>query len=234
MADSTLLLKSIPDVPFPAAGEVPALGIEEEIVDLSEFGLLCDSKYWEQGIPGSLEKCYARKSVAWLLGKAQSLLPDDCRFLIYDAYRPIAVQQSLWDMYRSVVSNENPGLSADDIDKKTSHFVSKPSYNPSYPSLHNTGGAVDLTIIDKYGNPLDMGTEFDDFTEYANTAYFEHTDNEIVKQNRRLLYYVMTEVGFVNLPSEWWHYEYGSKFWGYFTKNAPIYKGADFTEKSMR
>ena len=36
---------------------------------------------------------------------------------------------------------------------------------------------------------------------------------------------VMTEVGFTNFPSEWWHFDYGDEKWGLFTDNAPIYGG---------
>jgi D-alanyl-D-alanine dipeptidase len=35
----------------------------------------------------------------------------------------------------------------------------------------------------------------------------------------------MIQAGFTNLPSEWWHYDYGTKFWGYFTGNDALYKG---------
>jgi D-alanyl-D-alanine dipeptidase len=35
----------------------------------------------------------------------------------------------------------------------------------------------------------------------------------------------MISAGFTNLPSEWWHYDYGTKFWAYFTGNKALYKG---------
>ena len=40
-----------------------------------------------------------------------------------------------------------------------------------------------------------------------------------------MLYNVMLQSGFTNLPSEWWHYDYGTKFWGYYKKKDALYKG---------
>ena len=34
-----------------------------------------------------------------------------------------------------------------------------------------------------------------------------------LQKNRLMLYYAMTEAGFINSPSEWWHYSYGDKEW---------------------
>ena len=127
-------------------------------------------------------------------------------------------------------SRKNRILQTKNWTKKTSFFVSKPSYDENNPSLHNTGGAVDLTIITNDGYALNMGTLFDDFTNRAWTNHFEDDYSEAetspeVRDNRRLLYETMINAGFTNLPSEWWHYDYGTKFWGYFTGKKALYKG---------
>lgn len=44
-------------------------------------------------------------------------------------------------------------------------------------------------------------------------------------KNRRILYNVTIAAGFTNLPSEWWHYDYGDKFWAYFKRCKAKYKG---------
>ena len=69
-----------------------------------------------------------------------------------------------------------------------------------------------------------MGTGFDAFSKKTNTVYYEGINNEI-RNNRRLLYYTMIKAGFTNLPSEWWHYDYGDRFWAYYTKKPAIYRG---------
>ena len=71
-----------------------------------------------------------------------------------------------------------------------------------------------------------MGTSFDSFKETAWSSYFEMNNSNIMaRENRRILYYAMIEAGFTNLPSEWWHYEYGTKFWSYFKGRPALYKG---------
>ena len=37
--------------------------------------------------------------------------------------------------------------------------------------------------------------------------------DEEARTNRRLLYWVMTEAGFANNPTEWWHYSWGDQLW---------------------
>lgn len=220
--------KPIPKVVFPSIGKFKVEGIEEPLVSLSELGFCVESSYYNQGIEGSYKDVYLRQTAAELLLKANSYLPNGYSLKVYDGYRPICVQQHLWDYYREQVAAkpENQGLTKEEIDFKTSFFVSKPSYDISQPSLHNTGGAIDVTIIDADGKELNMGTEFDDFSNKAWSNHFEeYADNEEIRNNRRLLYWTMLKAGFTNLPSEWWHFDYGTKFWGYFTGNTPLYEG---------
>ena len=89
-----------------------------------------------------------------------------------------------------------------------------PSSDPKKPSPHSTGGSVDVTILDESGIPLDMGTKFDDSSIASSTAYFEKVD-DIITENRRLLYHVMTEQGFTNYSEEWWHFDYGNQNWAW-------------------
>ena len=74
-----------------------------------------------------------------------------------------------------------------------------------------------------------MGSGFDEFTDRTHTAYYEINDggdrSRTIRENRKLLYHVMTESGFTNLPSEWWHYDYGDRFWAYYTKQPALYRG---------
>lgn len=232
--------KPIPNVEIPNISTYPINYNNEDIVSLSKAGFLVDSKYYKQGIIGAYKDVYARKTVVNMLKQAESLLPDNLIFKIYDGYRPWAVQNHLWHFYRQDVVNkmlkENPNLietelDEDEIDFKTLFFVSKPSKNVKLPALHNTGGAIDLTIVTKVGfHELNMGCLFDDFTNRAWSNHFEESYKDYenfteVRDNRRLLYNVMIESGFTNLPSEWWHYDYGDKFWAHYTGNIALYEG---------
>ena len=181
-------------------------------------------------LPGSSPVIRCRKTVFEMLEKAESILPEGLRFLVLDAYRAVDVQQALWDHYRAIFAAEHPDASPEELDRITLFCVARPSRDVLLPSLHNTGGAVDLTLIGADGKMLDMGTDFDEFTPRAWTCWYEDGEEGsgvdiTVRDNRRILYNVMTSAGFTNLPSEWWHYDYGDEKWALYTKNAPLYGG---------
>lgn len=223
---SAELSSPIPTVEFPSIHEFQMRAVDEDFVSLSSRGFLVSPQYYIKGVPGSYKDCYVRESLVPMLEKAEFLLPKGLRLLIYDAYRPICVQQRLWDYYYREVKRENPDASQEELERKTGFFISKPSYDIRLPSLHNTGGAIDLTICTESGFALNMGTVFDDFTNRAWTNHFESYEFSLeVRDNRRMLYNVMMEVGFTNLPSEWWHYDFGDKFWSYFKGKPVMYEG---------
>lgn len=204
--------------------------VAEPLVDIAAFHeprLRISMEYHRQGLPGATSRCLLRQSAADRLLQALVLLPPGFGFQIYDAWRPIQVQQALFDSYYQAVKNSPVGqsLSEEQLLDQVRRFVSIPSYDPMNPSVHNTGGAVDLTILDDQGYPLPMGTAFDDFTQAAHIDHFETHEGPAYRDNRRLLYACMTAVGFTNLPSEWWHYDYGTNFWSYYTGQPAIYTG---------
>lgn len=221
-----MAMSDIPASAFPDANTRWSSWLNEPVMSLSEAGFLVEPMYHLWNIPNALPDCYARMGVVQRLKKAEALLPDGMRFKIYDAYRPVEVQQALWDKYYAGVKQANPELDEAALEELTRQFVSKPSYDEENPSPHNTGGAVDLTIVTKSGHALNMGSCFDDFSNRTNTGYFENQEvHPEVRDNRRLLYGVMIQSGFTNLPSEWWHYDYGDAFWSFYTKKPAMYKG---------
>jgi D-alanyl-D-alanine dipeptidase len=110
--------------------------------------------------------------------------PEGIGIKIWDGYRPRAVQYLFWEIF------PNPVYIAD----------------PSSGSMHNRGGAVDLTLVDlATGGELAMPTEFDDFSVTASHTYSNLPDNVIA--NRELLKTVMTQVAGLKIyGAEWWHY----------------------------
>ncbi len=104
---------------------------------------------------------------------------------IFDAYRPYGATVKFYDKV-----------------KDTMYVASAYS-----GSRHNRGCAVDLTLISlKTSKPLDMPTGFDSFLEKAHSDYLKLPPSEI--KNRDLLIGVMAKYGFINLDSEWWHYDF--------------------------
>ncbi len=175
-------------------------------------GIVFEPKYYLDNIPGAISECYMRQEVLTRLYEAATLLPKGYSFKIFDAWRPYAVQKFLFDkQVKKIVENQEKNT--EEATNLACRYVSKPSLNVKTPFVHATGGAIDLTIVDENHQELNMGTGFDAFSGLAATDSFEQSDNEDVKRNRRLLYNVMIAVGFVNYPSEWWHYDFGDAFW---------------------
>lgn len=220
--------KAIPKTDFPSLGQLKNY-CEEDFISISEYfegAILIEPVYFNKNLFGSTDNCYVRLGVAKMLKKALEHLPKQLTFKVYDAWRPVTVQQSLYDSYYKIVAGIHQDWAKSDIEFETKKFVSAPSYDIENPSVHTTGGAIDLTICNiSDGSELDMGTAFDDFSPKTNTAFFENHVNEEVRNNRRLLYWAMISAGFTNLPTEWWHYDYGDSFWSFFTGKPAIYKG---------
>ena len=128
-------------------------------------------------------ECFLRlKTVEALVKANKEFLKQGLRIKLFDCYRPLDIQKKMW----AIVSN--PKYVAD----------------PSKGSIHNRGGAVDITLVDKSGKELDMGTDFDFFGIEASHTYSKLPQK--VKGNRRLLKKIMIANEFNSFDSEWWHY----------------------------
>lgn len=203
--------------------------VNEDLIDIKKhFGrhIAVMPQYYVQGIPGSINKCLARETVIAKLEIAMTALPKNLTFAIFDAWRPIAVQQYLFDDFYNKIKKENKNLDDDKLLALVTKYAALPSTDMNLPSPHNSGGALDLTLYDKKQKaPLNMGTKFDSLSEKAQTDYYETQGSDEVRVNRRLLYEVMINAGFTNLPSEWWHYDYGDSSWSYYTGKPMMYRG---------
>lgn len=193
-------------------------------LDLYPEKIINHPEYFIQGLKNSIPVCYTRVSIYEKLIKASEYLPKGYKFVIFDAYRPIELQQSLFDSYKAKLRKENPNLSEEELIKLTLNFVALPSIDETKPSPHNTGGAIDISICDDKGKLLEMGTYFDEMSDIANTRFFEEklergeklNDKEIeILKNRRLLFHLMNYFDFSNFTNEWWHYDYGDQLWAY-------------------
>lgn len=129
--------------------------------------------------------CYLHQDAEECLRKAvQFAKPLGFKLKIFDAFRPQAAQQKLWN------HTPDPVFVAD----------------PTRGSNHTRGIAVDLTLIDaRTGDELEMGTPFDDFTPSS-----FHSDLSIhadAQRNRKLLLGIMTVAGWDYYEKEWWHFQ---------------------------
>ncbi|MDQ7960933.1 MULTISPECIES: D-alanyl-D-alanine dipeptidase [Flavobacterium] len=128
-------------------------------------------------------ECYLRfKTVKALIKANQAFLKLGYKIKVYDCYRPLDVQKKMWAI------TPNPTYVAD----------------PAKGSIHNRGGAVDITLTDYSGNELDMGTGFDHFGPEA--AHDYKNISAEAATNRKILKEIMLKNGFRSFASEWWHY----------------------------
>ncbi len=126
-----------------------------------------------------------RASVAERLVAAQKFLrAHGFGLKIWDAYRPRAAQEQLWELTRKTT------------------FVADP--NDGVGSLHTRGVAVDVTLVDSWGRDVAMPTDFDNFTPAAMLVY--RGDNPTVRFNLQMLQRAMGRTGFYGLRNEWWHF----------------------------
>ncbi|WP_409021307.1 M15 family metallopeptidase [Dyadobacter sp. CY261] len=187
--------------------------IERGLLDVQKLDpdILVELKYSTtdnfigRDVYGELRHAYLQPEMAKRLTKANALLKKEksgYKLLIYDAARPNSAQYDLWNA----------------LDHLNIPARSKTQYvaDPKIGSNHNFGCAIDLTIADDKGNPLDMGTKFDYFGPLA----YPRSEQEMLKkgkltvkqiENRQLLRKVMTKVGFKVNTTEWWHFDGMSK-----------------------
>lgn len=220
------LLRAIPQAGDPGEWRENAF-VDERIVPVAESGRIeIRMQYPLLGVNGALSDCLLRETAYERLQAASELLPEGYRLRIWDAYRPLSLQQELYNIYYRRITEyfKLDSLPEDERIAVIGRYVCYPSSDPEYPPVHTTGGAIDLTVTGPDGNELDMGTGFDSFEEATHTSFFETGADEKIRNNRRLLYNVMTSAGFTNLPSEWWHFDYGNRFWAFFRKEKTLYK----------
>ena len=144
---------------------------------------------------GDMKWAYLTTEAARSLVKAQKLLKKydkNYSIMVLDAARPVSTQWRMWRVVRRSIGRQ---------------YVARPCKG----GPHNDGVAVDVTLA-YCGKEMDMGTDFDSFSDMA------HTDHErrLVAQGRMtkaalyhryLLRKVMTQSGFMIYKREWWHFE---------------------------
>jgi len=172
---------------------VAAEEIERELVDIKSVvpSIVVDLRY--AGTHNALHRALyppsmpalTRPSVAKQLLAAQNLLRlYGYGLKIWDAYRPKSAQRQLWQFAHDQLYVANP--------------------DDGVGSLHTWGVAVDATLVDAFGRPVSMPTDFDDFTSAAVLHY--HGTDPVIRSHLKLLQRAMGRNGFYGLRTEWWHF----------------------------
>lgn len=165
---------------------MPLIPIDEKQYNIDvalKYGTLDN---FTQNIIYKNPKLYLLDEAAEALRRASTLAQAmGYKLLVWDGYRPLAAAQKLWDAV------PDP------------RFISRP--DETGPLGHARGVAVDLTLLDHNGKALNMGTDFDAFTELS---YHKNTEISLdAQKNRFMLLGLMTASGWDFITSEWWHYQ---------------------------
>lgn len=205
-------------------------------IPLSEFAVVTPHPYVALGAPyGSYSPYFLRQGVLQKLLVAQAHLQNhqpDWKLQIFDAYRPISVQQFMVDhTFQQLATAENIDTSTIDeetqtrLQSKVSEFWAVPSANPHTPPPHSTGAAVDLTLLDKAGNTVDMGSAIDEISPRSYPNHFAELkgpDEQRFHHHRQILTQAMVKAGFQQHPNEWWHFSAGDQLWAWQIGNGTI------------
>ncbi|MCX5053046.1 MULTISPECIES: M15 family metallopeptidase [unclassified Streptomyces] len=144
------------------------------------------------------------------LVRAQRLLPAGVRFLVVEGYRPPDLQRRYFEQYAQTMRLAHPDAAPERIRELASAYISPPEVAP-----HVSGGAVDLTLCDQDGKELPLGTEVNATPEESEGACRTEAPgiSAEARANRALMSWALTATGFVNYPTEWWHWSYGDRYW---------------------
>lgn len=213
---------------------VEIIECQEPLVELSprSFSRVEPHPYAILGAPyGDRSPFYVRQGVLDRLHQAQSILhilKPGWKLQIFDAYRPIAVQQFMVDWsFQEVLRQRSwhPEQITEDQRsqalRQVYQFWAVPNLDPKTPPPHSTGAAIDLTLMDETGAEVPMGSPIDELSERSYPDYFVGQPDPLAEQwdsHRQLLHYVMRQAGFQRHYHEWWHFSWGDQLWAWLSQ----------------
>lgn len=161
------------------------------------------ANFLHSGFYDGLKTAYLTCEAAIKLSNAQHYLKSlhpNFSIVVFDAARPLHIQQLMWDSLKMPAPKKYQYLSI-----------------PSEPSLHNYACAVDVSIMDETTKTLlDMGSEYDHFGKLSEPMMEKELlkNGELSEQaykNRLLLRRVMMAAKFKPITTEWWHFSICTK-----------------------
>ena len=163
----------------------------EDFVRVLDYipGMYQELKYAaDQNVSGQVIYDFADAYLRYSTVKKLAAVCDDLAELglslkIWDGFRPVGAQFKLWEVCPdpTFVANPEKGYSS-----------------------HSRGNTVDVTLVDKDGNELEMPSEFDDFSAKANRDFSDCTEDAAA--HAQLLEILMEKHGFYGYFDEWWHF----------------------------
>lgn len=220
-----------------SAAEQAALSASDPLVIVAASARIrIDPVYYRLGLAGSEPQIRVREPVAKALARVAAALPAGLGLTLLDGFRSRATSLAIFERIKGEIAAANPDWDGARLEQETRRFCAHPSDPGHYPvPPHLSGGAIDLLLHDlASGEPLDFGTGFDDISERAESDYFERPCAGMsearrlqIRDNRRLLFWLMRREGFSNYPGEWWHFDLGDCLWARFRGGEYRYPAAE-------
>ena len=202
---------------------IPVIENHEPLIDLKNQHVIQYGPSPE--IPNNTDYTRLRRAVYDKLVHAQTLLPKGMYFRVYEGYRSLSLQKFIFDARFKIVKNLHPEWTHAAVFTEATKLVA-PVVNldgSSNVPPHSTGGAIDVYLIDDNHKPLDMGIHPEDWMSDKDGA-LSLTASPIIsteaQKNRRIMNHALSAVGFVNYPTEYWHWSYGDRYWAFNTHHA--------------
>ncbi len=207
---------------------IPITDNHEPLIDLKhKKGILFGPS---PEIPNNQEYTHLRQSVYIKLKQAQALLPKKLQLCLYEGYRSLRLQKMLFDNRYAKVKKQYPNWSSEKLFNETTRLVSPVVNLDGSTNIppHSTGGAFDVYLVNENGEYIDMGIHPKDWMEDTDGSLSVTTSDIIsqqAQQNRKIMSEVLSTVGFVNYPTEFWHWSYGDRYWAYHKKQSTAIYG---------
>jgi D-alanyl-D-alanine dipeptidase len=190
----------------------------EEMVDLRDQREIAFGPSPE--IPDNKDYTKMRKGIYEKLLQAQEMLPHGLKFCLYEAYRSLELQQTLFNNRYSELKSLHSSWKHEELFQETTKLVSPTINRDDSKNIppHSTGGAIDIYLIDEAQNPVDMGILVKDWMKDLDGS-LSQTNSSIISAEaikyRAIMGEILSTVGFVNYPTEYWHWSYGDRYWAY-------------------
>jgi zinc D-Ala-D-Ala dipeptidase len=215
--------------------EIPIAECHEPLVPIPSeyFAFEIPHPYQKLGAPYDRSKAdspyYLRQGVVESSIAAQKHLQQnypDWQILIFDAYRPVEVQQFMVDYTFTEIAKAQGckfPVSEDQRQIILEHvyqFWAVPSLDRATPPPHSTGAALDITLVDRNRQQIDMGSPIDEISARSYPDYFANSkepQEQEYHHRRQILKHAMLAAGFQQHPNEWWHFSSGDQMWAWLT-----------------
>ncbi|PJD92420.1 MAG: D-alanyl-D-alanine dipeptidase [Legionella sp.] len=200
---------------------IPVGQSTEPLVDLTQQTVIAYGPSPE--IPNNQDYMFLRQTVYDKLVAAQQHLPPGYHFCLYEGYRSLLLQKMIFDQHFANNQARYPEETFDVIFQETIKLVSPVINQDGSDNVppHSTGSAIDVYLIDDQGQPFDMGIHPKDWMQDAG-GVLSLTDSTVISdaaiKNRRIMSDALSAVGFVNYPTEYWHWSYGDRYWAFVTQ----------------